>query len=99
MNGVETRMGIKLYSTFVAAGLPAPAMRLGSLFGGGANSSDQAHMVADLANTLLPEMERLGVTTAGEVGYETLAERMVNEAITTNSIIIGRLQVGAWSHV
>jgi hypothetical protein len=71
-------MGIKLHTTFVAAGLPALSMRLESAIGGGASSSDQVHFKTDLARTLVPEMERLGVVTAGEVNAQTLANRVLD---------------------
>jgi hypothetical protein len=95
----ETRMGTKLHSTFVAAGLPAPSMRLESLIGGGTNSSDCLRLVADLVGTLRPEMERLGIATAADVEFETLAERMSNEAIGSSSVIFGHWQIAAWSRV
>jgi hypothetical protein len=38
----ETRMGTKPHSTFVAAGLPAPSMRLEALIGGGTKSLQPA---------------------------------------------------------
>src|SRR5258706_6857202 len=72
LHGTDTRMGIKLYSTFVAADLPPPRMRLEALVGGGANGLDLLRLAADLVATLLPEMERLGVATAADVGLDTL---------------------------
>jgi hypothetical protein len=99
LHRTETRMGTKLHSTFVAAGLPAPSMRLETLIGGGTNSSDCLHLVADLVGTLLPEMERLGIATAADVELETLAERMSNEAIGSSSVIFGHWQIAAWSRV
>ncbi|HEY6088733.1 MAG TPA: methyltransferase domain-containing protein [Gemmatimonadaceae bacterium] len=98
-HGTETQMGIKLHSTFVAAGLPAPRMRLEALLGGGANGSDCTSLVAQLVGTLLPEMERLGVATAADVGLETLAERMSKEAFVNSSVILGHWQIGAWCRV
>jgi hypothetical protein len=90
-------MGTKLPSTFVAAGLPSPQVRLEALIGGGANSSDVVQLVADLVATLLPEMERLGVATAADAGLATLVERMRNEAIASASVVVGHYQIGAWS--
>ena len=84
---------------FVAAGLPPPTMRLEALIGGGANSLALLQLVADLIATLLPEMERLGVMTAAEVGLETLVEWMRTEAIATSSVIFGHYQICAWSRV
>lgn len=94
----ETRMGTKLHSTFVAAGLPVPAMRLEALVGGATSGADCLRLVADLVCTLLPEMERLGIATAAEVELETLAERMSREAIG-GSVIFGHWQMAAWCRV
>ena len=99
LSGAEIRMGTKLFSTFIAAGLPAPSMQLETLVAGGANNSDSLHLIADLAGTLANAMERLGVATAAEVGLETLAERMISEAAASASVILGRFEVGAWSRV
>jgi SAM-dependent methyltransferase len=99
LSGAETHMGIGLYSTFVGAGLPAPMMRLEALVGGGANSADPLRVIANLAGTLLPEMERLGVATAAEVGLDTLAGRMQAEAEASGSVINGHWQIGAWTRV
>ena len=71
-HGADLRMGIKLYSAFLAAGLAAPTMRLQAIIGGGANASDEMHLEMDQVLTLATEMERLGVATAGELGLETL---------------------------
>jgi SAM-dependent methyltransferase len=97
--GAETRTGIKLHSTFVAAGLPAPPMRLGAVVGGGANSADCLGLVTDLLETLLPEMDRLGVATAADIGVNTLFQRMSREVFASDSVIVGRREIGAWSRV
>lgn len=99
LSGVETRMGTKLHSAFVDAGLPAPSMRLEAVIGGGANSSDALHLVVELVRTLLPVMERLGVASAADVGLETLAERMSNETTASSSVIVSYSQIGAWCHL
>ncbi len=99
LSGAEPRMGTKLFSTFIAAGLPAPSMQLETLVAGVANNADPLHLVADLVGTLANAMERLSVATAAEVSLETLAERMISEAAASGSVILGRFEVGAWSHV
>ena len=98
-HGTETRMGAKLHATFLSAGLPAPTMRLEALLGGGAKATDVMTLVTGVVETLLPEMERLGVATSAEVAIDTLVERMTREAATTNSIVIGHNQIVAWSRV
>jgi hypothetical protein len=42
LDGTETNMGIKLYSTFQAAGLPAPVIRVEAILRGG---EDTYHLV------------------------------------------------------
>jgi SAM-dependent methyltransferase len=98
-SGHATHMGKQLHSTFVAAGLPAPTMRLDALIAGGPNNADPLRLLADIVDTLLPEMERLGVVTAAEVGPESLFERMIAEAGQRDSILVGRYEIGAWSRV
>jgi len=97
--GADTRMGIKLYSTFLAAGLPAPAMRLHSVIGGGLNASDQVHLKTDLVATLASDIVRLGIATEGEIGIETLTERVIEEVTRKQSVVVGREEIGAWSRV
>ncbi len=96
--GADPEMGLKLHATFVAAGLTAPKMRLESLIAGGATSRDHVHYEMDLVRTLVGEMERLGLATAEEVAPDTLADQVFAEVDATQSVIIGRAEVGAWSH-
>ena len=98
-SGADTRMGTNMFSTFVAAGLPPPAMQLETLIAGGANNADPLRLIADLAGSLAGEMERLGVATEAELGLETLADRMIGEAAANGSVIRSRFEVGAWSRV
>ena len=98
-SGADPRMGAKLHSVFPSAGLPAPKIHMEAVVGNGGNSSDQVHLMTDVARTLLPEMERLGVATAGEVAIETLADRICAEMIANGSVIVGRAEIGAWSRI
>jgi SAM-dependent methyltransferase len=96
-HGTETRMGAKLHSTFVAAGLPAPTLRLEALIAGGEGAMVWIRSFRDLIAILLPEMCRLGVATAAEVGIETASERMGEEARKAGSVLIGHSQLAAWA--
>jgi SAM-dependent methyltransferase len=98
-SGADPLMGIKLHATFVAAGLPAPSMRMESVIAGGATSSDVVHFEMDVVGTLVPEMERLGVATADEAAAETLADRVLAEARSSEAVLVGRSEVGAWCRV
>jgi ubiquinone/menaquinone biosynthesis C-methylase UbiE len=96
-SGTETLMGLKLYSTFVAAGLPEPTMRMEAVIAAGAQAWPMLEQVAGLVESLVPAMERFGVATVEEIGSESLLERLLDEARSAESVIFGRLQVGCWS--
>jgi SAM-dependent methyltransferase len=96
--GVDVRIGTKLYSIFLAAGLAAPTMRLHAVIGG-ATALDEVHLDADQAVVLAADIERLGLATASELDAETLVERITQEMAANQSIIIGRAEIGAWSRV
>jgi 2-polyprenyl-3-methyl-5-hydroxy-6-metoxy-1,4-benzoquinol methylase/ketosteroid isomerase-like protein len=96
-NGADMQMGLKLPSTFVAAGLPTPAMRYESVIGAGANSSDQVHFTTDVAVTLLPDIEKLGLVAPGEIDPDTLGDEVIADVAASGAIIVGRSEIGAWS--
>ena len=95
---MDIRMGVKLYSTFLAAGLPGPTMRLHAVIGG-ANALDEVHLEADQAIVLAADMERMGVATADQLGINSLVERTVQEMDAKQSIIVGRAEIGAWTRL
>jgi ubiquinone/menaquinone biosynthesis C-methylase UbiE len=96
--GMDVRMGIKLYSTFLAAGLAGPTMRLHAAIGG-AKALEEVHFEADVAVTLAPTMERTGVVTADELGADSLVERIAQEMSANQSVIVGRADIGAWTRL
>jgi 2-polyprenyl-3-methyl-5-hydroxy-6-metoxy-1,4-benzoquinol methylase len=98
-SGAETRMGGKLFSTFVAAGLPAPSMRLEAVVGGGTESSDALRLIADLAVSLSAKIEELGVGSVADLDPDSLLDRMRSEAQANDSVVVGHFQFGAWSNV
>ena len=99
MYGADPLMGAKLLAAFITAELPPATVRVEALSGKGAGSADLLLLARNLTRSLLPEMDRLGVATRGEVKLETLFERMHGEAVTTDSVVVGHLQVGAWCRV
>ena len=98
-SGADPRMGAKLAAIMKTAGLPAARLHLESLASAGTDSAELATFTADLARTLLPEMLRLGIATAEEVGIDTLAARIRQEMIASTSTIIGRAEIGAWVRI
>jgi uncharacterized NAD-dependent epimerase/dehydratase family protein len=96
--GMDVRMGIKLYSTFLAAGLAAPTTRLHATIGG-AKALDEVHFEADVAVTLAAAMEETGVATADELGADSLVDRIVQEMTANQSVIVGRAEIGGWTRL
>lgn len=97
--GAQPDMGIRLHATFIAAGLPGPTMSLGAVVSAGTQAVHQVGLVTDLVQTLLPEMERLGVTRGADVDVATLAERICDEVSLQESVIIPRTEMAAWARV
>jgi len=91
-------MGIKLHSTFVAAGLPAPTIGLEALIGGG-EDMERIRFITEIVGTLRESIERAGIASASEMGIGTLAERIAAEAIATRAVMASRSEIGAWSRV
>jgi hypothetical protein len=67
-------MGLKLFTTYLAAGLPAPQLRRDAPMGGGPGWPGYAYVAATV-RSLLPFMERAGLVRADEVDVDTLEER------------------------
>ena len=95
--GIETDMGIKLHSAFVAAGLPAPSMRMYPIVGGPEAAMDWLRGVAGIVHTMRPDIVRLGLATAEEVDSATLVDRLRAEAAATDSVIVAPGMVAAWA--
>ena len=93
-SAAETRMGGKLFGTFLAAGLNAPTLRLEALAG----VTEPLRIVADLAGSLAPTIEELGLARATDLDPDVLFERMLAEAQDSHSVVVGTFQFGAWSH-
>ncbi|MBV9289859.1 MAG: class I SAM-dependent methyltransferase [Hyphomicrobiales bacterium] len=89
----SARMGLSLYATYVAAGLPGPELRLECALGGG----DMAWAWANVMRGVLPLMERLGVTTAAELAAETLADRLQDELRAAKGVVISPPLIAAWA--
>ena len=60
---------------------------------------DGVRWVSELARSLIPEMERLGVASAEEVGIETLEEELHQELLSREATLCTPLVVGACSQI
>jgi ubiquinone/menaquinone biosynthesis C-methylase UbiE len=93
--GGRLRMGAELYSTFLRAGLRAPELHVQVPAGGGPDWVVY-EMVADVARTLLPMMEKFGIATAQEMEIDTLADRLRKACLAEGSATFAPALIGAW---
>ena len=98
LSGAETQMGLKLFTTFVAAGLPLPLMRMEAVIGGGANAAAICEQLLNLVETMSPAMQRLGIARAEDLDHDSLFNQIMDETAADAGVILGRIQVGCWSH-
>lgn len=94
LGGVELNMGGRMPSLFMKAGLPRPAMIAASRVESGSDSTAYEYMAQTL-RSVLPALERAGITTADEVGADTLADRLRREAAAKDSVTFLPRLVGA----
>jgi SAM-dependent methyltransferase len=76
--GANTRMGADLSATFVAAGLPKPAVHTATLVGA-------ERWMPDVIQTLAPQMRALNLALGSLGNLSTLLERLLEEAESSNA--------------
>jgi SAM-dependent methyltransferase len=94
--GPDTQMGLKLFRTFLAAGLEAPKLRLDTPIGAGADWPGYDYLAATL-RSLLPFLEGVGAVTSEEVDIDTLAHRLRDEVVEHGRIQMLPPLIGAWT--
>jgi SAM-dependent methyltransferase len=94
--GIELQMGLKLFPTYVNAGLPGPEMHGDTILGGGADFAGYEYL-AGVYRSILPLMEQFGIATGGEVDVDTLRDRLREEAVARSSVITLQMVVGAFA--
>jgi hypothetical protein len=97
--GAGLNLGSKLYTVFLAAGLPAPSMRVDTPIVGAFDSGAEVacQVLAEVLRSLLPLMDRFGVVTATEVDVDTFAHRLLNELRVGGGVMIWNSIIGAWA--
>lgn len=94
---IDFEMGSKLHAAFVGAGLAPPTLRSEAIIGAGANGFEQVRFTTDVVVALLPHLETLGVVAPGEVDPDRLADAVAADVAASESVVVGRTEIGAWS--
>ena len=93
--GVATRMGLSLHRTFLAAGLPTPQQILNAGVRAGPEAPTWGW--ANVVGGVVPLMERFGIATQADVQPSTLAQRLLEDTVANDGIVITPPLVGAWT--
>jgi ubiquinone/menaquinone biosynthesis C-methylase UbiE len=94
--GCDARTGLKLPAIFRETGLPDPRLILGARVESAPHAAIYEVGVG-ITRTLLPVMQQTGVASAEEVGIETLAERVRDEAVALDATLVSPSLIGAWA--
>ena len=90
--------GGRLIEQFSRAGLPHPTLFCESPVDGGKDSPLYAWM-SDTLERLLPQLDRMRVSTADTIAIETLATRLRDAVVEAPSQLVGPAQFCAWTRV
>jgi SAM-dependent methyltransferase len=95
--GGSLEAGSRLPSSFAAAGLPAPSMRMTTLVGAGTNGHDVVERMANLVRSLRPRIEERGLAAPGEI--DALVHRLGHDVAASASFVAAGSEVTAWSRL
>jgi ubiquinone/menaquinone biosynthesis C-methylase UbiE len=94
-SGADTEMGIKLRNLYLRAGLSDLHLEADRLIGGGPDWGGYNHL-AGLVKSVLPFLETSGITTANEVQPDTLEERLRQEIVSRDGVVVWLTIVRLW---
>jgi len=94
--GARSDQGMRLYSLYKQAGLPAPTMRIDSVISGGPDCA-AFDLLQELAIVLEGEIRALRFSKLGPANLETLASTMRAEVVASDAVVVYPSLVAAWS--
>ena len=86
----------RLVEHFFEAGLPYPNLFCEELVGGSPDSPLYGSL-AELLQTLQPQLEKIGIMSAGTIAIEGLESRLRDAVVEARSQVFGPSQVCAWA--
>jgi SAM-dependent methyltransferase len=94
--GVPIDMGRQLPSIFIAAGLPRPRLIAAQRVESGGDTFAYNY-ICSTVRSLLPLIVRHGIATADDIGIDSLADRLCNEAANADTVVYMPRLVAAWA--
>ena len=89
-------IGTRLFHLMIDAGFPSPQCRVEYPIDGG-DDSPFYEWVAESFRSILPRAEALGLVRSDEIGIDSLAARVRQEAISLRACIPGPAMVGCFA--
>jgi hypothetical protein len=94
-SGGEQSMGLKLYRTFLDAGLPGPSLSLTAELSAGPDGDYTT--ATGVLRRALPRLIEHGIATAAEVDIDTFERRLRDEVVANRGVIMMPPLIGAWA--
>jgi SAM-dependent methyltransferase len=94
-SGADPEMGLKLRNLYLGAGLSDLHLDADRFIGGGADWGGYGHL-ARLVTSVLPFLETRGIATAREVKPETLAQRLRDDIVRREGVVMWLTLVRLW---
>jgi hypothetical protein len=88
-------MGLKLRNLYLGAGLSDLHLEADRFVGGGTSWGGYGHL-AGLATSVLPFLEARGIATTNEVQPETFAERLRDDIVSHEGVVMWQTLVRLW---
>jgi ubiquinone/menaquinone biosynthesis C-methylase UbiE len=96
--GSRTDMGLALGPAFLAAGLPAPDLRLEARVEGGPDASIYRY-IAESLRSMLPLAEQFGIARLAPQEIDRLEQELRAEVTGAGGVLVSPLVVAAWCRV
>jgi ubiquinone/menaquinone biosynthesis C-methylase UbiE len=94
-SGADTEMGLKLRNLYLRAGLSDLHLGADRFIGGGPEWGGYSHL-AGLVKSVMPFLEKSGITTAKEVEPDTLEERLRHDIVSHDGVVVWLTVVRLW---
>lgn len=92
----DFHMGLKMHQLYQQVGLPTPQLTLDAPLGTGSDWTGYQYLAETFA-MMMPALQQRGIMPAAQIDTANLAERMRQEALENQAVIVLPAVIGAWS--
>jgi ubiquinone/menaquinone biosynthesis C-methylase UbiE len=95
-SGADLEAGLRLRSAFIGAGLPEPVTRFDAVVEGGPDSLLYTYL-AESVRSMLPQARALGIEGFDEASVDSLADRLREQVLALDGVLVNWPVVAAWA--